>query len=363
MGRKAKDLTGMKFGELVAIKPVDGTKNGIIWECKCSCGNIVNVLSSRLLSGKTKSCGHLTNESKTLRETIGKKFGRLTIISAGSQKRKCICKCDCGTEKELYLSNVLSGKTKSCGCLQKEAARNALEIDFTGLRFGRWLVIGKSEDGSRCKCRCDCGTIKDVDKQSLKNGDSISCGCYKREFTSNLMTKDLSGQKFGRLLVVDRAGSCVGSDGSKCATWNCICDCGNKVIVKGIDMMCGKVSSCGCLISKGEFLMRQELLRRGVSFKTQYSFFELKSDKGRTLRFDFAIIKNDTLLCLIEYQGIQHDKKYEKYHNKFGEQQREITDELKKTYCVEHDIPLFEIWYNQNIDVELDKILQSINYK
>lgn len=88
MGRKAKDLTGMKFGELVAIKPADRTKNGIIWECKCSCGNVVNVLASRLLYGKTKSCGHLANESKTLRENIGKKFGRLTIISAGSQKKE-----------------------------------------------------------------------------------------------------------------------------------------------------------------------------------------------------------------------------------------------------------------------------------
>ncbi len=66
--------------------------------------------------------------------------------------------------------------------------------------------------------------------------------------------------------------------------------------------------------------------------------------------------------CLIEYQGIQHDKAYEKYHNSFGQQQRDITDIIKKEYCKVRNILLYEIWYNQDIGKELDKILQSINY-
>lgn len=41
--------------------------------------------------------------------------------------------------------------------------------------------------------------------------------------------KDLTGQKFGRLTVIDRSGS----DKHKNATWNCLCDCGNKSIAVG----------------------------------------------------------------------------------------------------------------------------------
>lgn len=364
MGRKPRNLIGMKFGELTVIEYAESSKEGVYWNCQCSCGNTTKVLGSRLVSGKTKSCGHLKTESKHLNENIGKKFGRLTIVSAGSRKGYCLCKCDCGNFKEILLTSILRKKTLSCGCLQKETVKKIREIDLIGNRFGRWTVIGKSEEGNCCKCRCDCGTVRDVKKNSLKSGGSTSCGCYKKELTSSRTTKELSGQKFGKLFVVDRAGSYIGGDGAKCATWNCVCDCGNKTVVRGIDMLSGKVSSCGCLISKGEYLMRQELLKREVLFSTQYGFADLKSDKNKQLKFDFAIIDGfDNLLCLIEYQGIQHDNLYAKYHIDFGRQQREITDNLKRQYCDLHHIPLFEIWYYQDISIELDKILKSINYK
>ena len=60
-----------------------------------------------------------------LKDLIGEKFGRLTVIKrTGSNKYKkalWLCKCDCdGNEKEYISSQLLSGKTKSCGCLQKE---------------------------------------------------------------------------------------------------------------------------------------------------------------------------------------------------------------------------------------------------
>ena len=364
MGQKSKELTGMKFGELTAIKIVGSTPNGKIWECKCSCGKVANVVSARLLSGKTKSCGHLKYEHRRLKELVGKKFGRLEILAEGKTSQYCICKCDCGNIGGYYISNVVSGKTQSCGCFQKERVREILEEDLTGQRFGRWLVIEKSKESGKCVCECDCGTIRAVAKHSLKIGESISCGCYKKEFTSALMTKDLSGKKFGQLFVENRVGTHINKSGVKNATWNCRCDCGHYKTVKSCDLVSGKVSSCGCIISKGEYLMRQELNKRNVLFSTQYSFSDFVSDKNRPLRFDFVILdENEKLLCLIEYQGVQHDKHYEKYHNSFGEQQRRVTDGMKRSYCEAHNILLFEIWYNQDIGIELDNILQSINYK
>lgn len=57
MGQKL-DLTGQKFGKLLAVRDVGKTKFGVYnWLCECECGNtkIVRVMS--LTSGNTKSCG------------------------------------------------------------------------------------------------------------------------------------------------------------------------------------------------------------------------------------------------------------------------------------------------------------------
>lgn len=61
---------------------------------------------------------------------IGQRFGRLTIVGdAGQSKRletKVFVRCDCGTEKEILLHSIISKNTKSCGCIQKEVARNVV---------------------------------------------------------------------------------------------------------------------------------------------------------------------------------------------------------------------------------------------
>ena len=52
---------------------------------------------------------------------------------------------------------------------------------------------------------------------------------------------DLTGKRFGRLLVVSKAES-----KNKRTMWNCICDCGSRVVVGGKDMRQVKTKSCGC---------------------------------------------------------------------------------------------------------------------
>lgn len=55
----SKDLTGMRFGHLTAIrKSGKRFSNGSIgWTCSCDCGNMIDVSSGHLLRGKTRSCG------------------------------------------------------------------------------------------------------------------------------------------------------------------------------------------------------------------------------------------------------------------------------------------------------------------
>lgn len=52
---------------------------------------------------------------------------------------------------------------------------------------------------------------------------------------------DLAGQRFGRLLVVQREGTQCGS-----ATWLCRCDCGKETVVNGHNLRRGLIVSCGC---------------------------------------------------------------------------------------------------------------------
>jgi hypothetical protein len=58
VNRNFIDLTGQRFGELVALSYNKGTKhNHSTWTCKCSCGNEIDVPGYALRAGTYKSCG------------------------------------------------------------------------------------------------------------------------------------------------------------------------------------------------------------------------------------------------------------------------------------------------------------------
>jgi hypothetical protein len=60
-------------------------------------------------------------------------------------------------------------------------------IDLTGQRFGRLIVINRTLLKNKVTwffCRCDCGKEKNIRAYSLKCGDTISCGCFKNEQVS-----------------------------------------------------------------------------------------------------------------------------------------------------------------------------------
>ena len=119
--------------------------------------------------------------------------------------------------------------------------------EILGQRFGRYTVIARAENNrhkqARWLCRCDCGTERVVLGYSLTSGHTQSCGCLARERTSKAMLRDLTGQQFGKLSVIERAGS----DRRKQAMWLCRCDCGKMHTTRGRLLVRGDTSSCGCL--------------------------------------------------------------------------------------------------------------------
>ena len=61
---KARDLTGQKFGHLTAMFATDKrVQSRVVWHCLCDCGNEIDVPSHSLVSGNTKSCGCLKKET------------------------------------------------------------------------------------------------------------------------------------------------------------------------------------------------------------------------------------------------------------------------------------------------------------
>lgn len=83
---KFHDLTGQKFGRLTVIKRVENNKqNGLMWLCKCECGNICVITSNHLKNGHTKSCGCLQKEKTTKHGLYNTRIYRIHQ----SIKRRC----------------------------------------------------------------------------------------------------------------------------------------------------------------------------------------------------------------------------------------------------------------------------------
>ena len=234
--------------------------------------------------------------------------------------------------------------------------------DEVGNRYGHLKVIkyAYTHPKRRCAfwlCQCDCGKQIILEGSELRRGNYQCCGTDCKFSRENNKVKNLLGQTFGELSVIEF----VGIDSNQhCAMWKCKCNnCGSNTIQRGKDLVHGAVKSCGCIKSKGEFEIKKFLISNQIRFTSQFSFPDLVSDKNSRLFFDFALLdKQDNLLCLIEFQGIQH---FIAQPNGFGQQQREVTDILKAKYCKHNSIPLHYITYLDDINKEIERICLAYN--
>lgn len=58
---------------------------------------------------------------------------------------------------------------------------------------------------------------------------------------------DLTGQRYGRLVVIGESDPILYPSGHKCRMWKCKCDCGNEAVVRHGNLRNGTTQSCGCL--------------------------------------------------------------------------------------------------------------------
>lgn len=144
---------------------------------------------------------------------VGHQYGRLTVLRRAGIKGRAatwFCKCICGKNVEVRGISLRNGDTKSCGCLQKERAREAAKrtrfIDETGKQYGRLTVLHRAETQNRRTrwlCHCTCGKNVEVLGVSLRRGDTKSCGCLQKERMS-LPTGEAA---FNQLVLRMKAGA------------------------------------------------------------------------------------------------------------------------------------------------------------
>lgn len=198
-------------------------------------------------------------------------------------------------------------------------------------------------------CVCDCGNKTIVSYNNLKYEAVKSCGCSRK----GRNIKDLTGQVFDKLTVLNKT-----EVKNHKQYFTCLCECGNIIEVAGYSLTCNRIHSCGCTQSVGESRIIKILQKNNISYKKQFTFKDLLSEKGYPLKFDFAIFKNNALLYLIEYDGIQHFKSGNTWNTEEHLNITKKNDNLKNEYCLRNNIDLIRIKYNEKITLDKLKVVK-----
>ena len=240
-------------------------------------------------------------------------------------------------------------------------------IDRTGQKFGRWTVISRAPNKGKkvmWNCKCDCGTEKIVCGSSLQEGRSTSCGCYHNELSSKIANialkginiKDLVGQKFGELTVIEDSGLRASNGG---VIWKCQCSCGKITNKSSSQLKKGKGLHCGCqqIVSLGENRIREILNENNINFEQQKIFDNCRFPKtNQPARFDFYVADK----YIIEFDGEFHYPDTMGITPRFTEEKYLYTkehDEYKNQWCKENNIPIIRIPYTHYKELSINDLL------
>gem|GEM_PF-2043099 len=280
----------------------------------------------------------------------GQKYGHLTVKEMlprykGNKKMFCRCVCECGNEtiKEAY--PLRHSKTASCGCMTGYHRSVWQQHDETGQTFND-LTILKIIRNERMKpamavCRCKCGNVITTNKSDVVTGHTKSCGCRIKETVWESTVKDFTGMKStSGVELLSRAYQ----NKRGVWMWNCKCPlCGSVFVALPAKILANHTTSCGCkVMSSRERMIKQILEEMGVKYCEQKRFPDCKSK--HTLPFDFVVYNDDdSINCLIEYDGKQHFIPVPMYGGTESLRKTQERDAIKTEYCKRNNIPLLRL--------------------
>ena len=158
--------------------------------------------------------------------------------------------------------------------------------------------------------------------------------------------KDLTGQQFGKLMVVSRADDYIKPNGNKTIQWRCVCDCGNEVVVRGEYLKSGHTKSCGCLTSENLVGMKFGRLtvmdRESPKSKKTKGLWICKCECGNVIKVNTNNLKSgNTTSC--------------------GCKRKEILSQLRTKHG-ESDARLYNVWLGMKKRCYNAKDVQYKNY-
>lgn len=174
-----KICINQKYGDLTVVEYLGVSNFKGRWLCRCDCGNFTEVTTS-LIGKRVISCGCIKKQPRKKQPRkyyAGQSFGNWTVLKYVARSRY-ICRCVCGTEKEICSNEFKKGEPISCGCISYTCKR-----DLTGKTFGRLTALKYLRKSNArdpiWQCRCICGNLVEVVSGSLHKGHTASCGCIR----------------------------------------------------------------------------------------------------------------------------------------------------------------------------------------
>lgn len=231
-----------------------------------------------------------------------------------------------------------------------------------GQKINKWTILNITKQGKQAyaTCQCECGTVKDVRVLNILYGYSKDCGCGRKAMLRETRTKNLVGQRFGKLVVVELLED---SNKFNRRMYRCKCDCGNEITTSSICLTGGHTSSCGCLISYWNMHIDKWLTENSINHVSECP---VVIDDVR-YRFDFYLPDYN---LFIEYDGEQHYVAPRYYGNNIKRNQQLLKttqehDKIKNDYCKNNNINILRIpyWETKNIETIISNHLQRLNEK
>lgn len=276
-----------------------------------------------------------------------------------------LAKHHCGAVKEIPLTKIINNCAK-CDCEHRKRLKETTIKKYghlIGNKINGWTILDiippdENRHNTFALCLCECGTIKEVKLSHITNERSKDCGCGRKEMLQETRTKNLVGQKFGKLLVIEMLEE---RNKNGRIIYRCKCDCGNEVNVLGNSLVMHQTLSCGCLVSYWNMYIGQLLKNNKIEYKSEYTVFI----NDTYYRYDFYLPQYN---LFIEYDGQQHFEpirfrgmKIEDVNNSFKKIQEH--DKIKNRYCEENNINLLRIpyWETKNIETIINNHLQRLS--
>lgn len=310
------------------------------------------------------------NSYENRRDLIGTQINNWLILDIIKRDDKhhtyALAKCKCGTVKEVALTKIMNNSVIDCGCGEEERRKERTINKYKhliGTKINKWTVLEIIPNYNNtgkiyARCKCECGTEKNVYIYYLKTGKSKDCGCGRKQTLKEMRSTNLVGQRFGKLVVLERLEK---KSSCNCTMYRCRCDCGNEVDVVGKNLTNNHTRSCGCLVSYWNMYIKDLLDNNNIENTSEYTV----RIEDSYYRFDFYLPDYN---LFIEYDGQQHyypvtfcsQTKEEAEKNFIKTQER---DAIKNKYCEDNNINLLRIpyWESKNIETIVNNHLQRLS--